>query len=586
MAGGEWSGHVLVCGLHALGLRIIEQLYVAGVPVVVVDDRPDPRLVRIVEGWGVPRVTGSARLRETLLAAGIERAGAVICVEDEDLESLETALLVHELRPDVRLVVKLANAAVNRAVGEVVGHDSVLDVAALTAPTVVQACLSSAVQELDLGGTRFLLVAAGADGATTLRERFGDLAPVAVVDGMTADVTVCPGRDQAVSPGDVVHLVGTPDQFGDVGVEVPRPDHGDHRAVRRRTVRHLVQALVAEADRPLRIAVASLLLFVLVNTVILHRSYEKADGSRMTLLDAIYFSVETVTTIGYGDFNFATQVTWLRIVSIAMMIGGAVLLASFVALLTNLLVSRRLEESFGRRRVGALAGHTVVVGLGSVGLRVVESLRAAGGDVVVLEREEDNRYLAQVRALGVPVVVGDGTQRRNLEAVNLSTAAAVAVMNSDDLANIDIGLTVRDTLGTRWPGVPVVLRLFDRQLARTVERDFGFRHVRSTAALAAPWFVGAALGLEILSTFSVEQQPFLVGRLRVKPGGGLAGLRMEQLSASIRVLALSRSGEDGRLEHPPRRDTRFVAHDVAYLLGPYEELLAVLRRDADRVHGR
>ena len=50
------SGHVLVCGLQALGLRIVEQLHRAGVGVVVVDDRPDPRLVALVDGWGVPRV--------------------------------------------------------------------------------------------------------------------------------------------------------------------------------------------------------------------------------------------------------------------------------------------------------------------------------------------------------------------------------------------------------------------------------------------------------------------------------------------------------------------------------------------------
>jgi Trk K+ transport system NAD-binding subunit len=580
MAAGDRSGHVLVCGLHGLGLRIVEQLYLAGVQVVIVDDRPDPRLVRIVEAWGIPRVTGSARLRETLLEAGLDRAGAVVCVEEDDLASLETALLVHELRPDVRLVVKLANVAVNHAVGHIVGHDSVLDVASLTAPSMVQACLRSGVQQLELAGTRFVLVAVDADRGTTLRERWADLAPVAVVDRGTAEVEVCPGRDRVVRPGDVVHLIGTPHQLGGSGVELPDVDRRVRPAARRRSARHLFSALVAEADRPLRIAVAALLVFVVVNTAVLHAAYREAGSSRMTLLDAIYFSVETVTTIGYGDFNFATQAPWLRILSIFMMIGGAVLLASFVALLTNLLVSRRLEESFGRRRVGSLAGHTVVVGLGSVGLRVVESLLSAGHDVVVLERDEGNRYLAQVRALDVPVVLGDAAQRRNLDAVNLSTAAAVAVLTSDDLANIDIGLTVRDALGERWSHVPVVLRLFDRQLARTVERDFGFRNVRSTAALAAPWFVGAALGLDILSTFSVEQQPFLVGRLRVASDGGLAGLRMDQLSAPIRVLALCRTG--GRLEHPVSRDTRFVADDIAYLVGPYEELLAVLRRDAAR----
>jgi Trk K+ transport system NAD-binding subunit len=121
---------------------------------------------------------------------------------------------------------------------------------------------------------------------------------------------------------------------------------------------------------------------------------------------------------------------------------------------------------------------------------------------------------------------------------------------------------------------PLVVRVFDRQLARSVEHTFGFQHVRSTSALAAPWFVGAALGLDVLDTFYVEQQPFLLARLTIALSGGLQGTAMHELSGKTRVVALHRL--DGALEHPPRRDTIFAAGDQAFLVGPYEELLQVL----------
>jgi hypothetical protein len=54
---------------------------------------------------------------------------------------------------------------------------------------------------------------------------------------------------------------------------------------------------------------------------------------------------------------------------------------------------------------------------------------------------------------------------------------------------------------------------------------------------------------------------------------------MQDLSARTRVIALRRAHGDGTLEHPPRRGTRFEGGDQAYLLGPYDELLRVLRRD-------
>jgi len=83
----------------------------------------------------------------------------------------------------------------------------------------------------------------------------------------------------------------------------------------------------------------------------------------------------------------------------------------------------------------------------------------------------------------------------------------------------------------------------------------------------------------VLSTFYVDQEPFLVGKVTVSHQGGLQGLAMADLSSRTRVIALSRAADGGKLEHPPRRGTRFAGGDVAFLLGPYEELLSVLRRD-------
>src|SRR6202034_2295036 len=238
------------------------------------------------------------------------------------------------------------------------------------------------------------------------------------------------------------------------------------------------------------------------------------------LLTSVYFTVETVATVGFGDYSFGGQSAWLKGFGIGIIVVGVTLLTTSFALFTNLLGSRRIEQSLGRRQVPGMAGHVVVVGLGAVGIRVVEGLLAAGRRVVVVERDDDNRYLGRARALGVPVVIADATQRQTHAAVNLGDALAVAILTSAGLTNIETGLAVRESLGDRWDDVPVVLRVFDRDLARMMERNFGFNHVRSTSALAAPWFVSAALGLNLLETFYVDQQPFLVGKLSITSGGG------------------------------------------------------------------
>jgi Trk K+ transport system NAD-binding subunit len=609
----DWQGHVIVCGLPGVGLRIVEQLTLSGVPAVVVDDDPDPPLARVVKDRGVPLITGPTRSAETLLSAGLAGAVAVICAQHDDLPTLETALLVKRLRPDVRVVAQLTNPAVGRAVREV--GVAVLDVAGLSAPSVVEACLGEGVQELTLSGMRFLAARTTVPRAATLRELYGALAPIAVVPP-AGEMRLCPGRDTPVQAGDEVTLIGTPDelaaaavidhperirrftatpsangpgpaspQYGILNVLGPEePDDlrtGPSPLVRvLRAFRNTAVSLIRAADRRLVIALGALLGVLITATLVLRFTYQLAGpGHRMTLLDAVYFTVETVTTVGYGDYTFRGEPAWLIVFAIGLMMSGALFVAVFFALVTNVLVSRRLEESFGRQKITALRGHVLVIGLGTVGLRVARQLRDAGREVVVVEMNERNRHLGQVRALGVPVVIADATLPEVLRSVRLAAASAVAIMTSDDLANLETGLAVRDQLGTRRAATPVVLRIFDPQLAHSVKETFGFTSVRSTAALAAPWFVGAALGLDVLSTFYAGDEPLLVARLTVTPGGGLEGLAMHELAARTRVLALRRAADRTVFEHPPRRSTRFHPDDEAYLIGPYDELLTVLRRD-------
>jgi Trk K+ transport system NAD-binding subunit len=392
---------------------------------------------------------------------------------------------------------------------------------------------------------------------------------------------ICPGRYQAVTVGDRVALLGTAEEVERSDIDVVRAIHQapPSASIVLKMRRH-VAALLQTNARGLVISASGLVLLTVIATTVIRIWFvDPNTHTHLALLTSAYFAVETIATVGFGDFYFGGQSTWLEAVAIAFIILGVTLVSTSFALFTNILVSRRIELSLGRKRVPGLAGHVIVIGLGSVGIRVVEGLLNAGRQVVVIERNEANRYLDRARSLGAPVVIADATQGQTHIAVNLADASAVAILTSSDLTNIESGLAVRESLKDRWNEVPMVLRVFDHDRALTMDRNFGFHHVRSTSALAAPWFVGAALGLDVLETLHFEHQPFLVGRLSIRPGGGLVGLAMQDLSARTRVIAIQRADSGGVLEHPPRRGTRFQEGDAVYLLGPYGELLLVLRRD-------
>ncbi|HEY5842383.1 MAG TPA: NAD-binding protein [Mycobacterium sp.] len=551
-------GHTIVCGDDALGMRIIEELRAAGTEVVVVDSAAG------------------------LADAGVADAAAVICADDDDALNLEIALLARELNSTVRIVARLANSVLREAVALGNGPGAVLDVADLAAPSVVEACLARTTHTISAAGTEFVVSGTDAPRDGTLREIYGDLAPVAVVHGENSEtpeeVVACPGRDLRVREGDWTAMIGTPAELDAQGIAVTQSTAPAER--RRSLPMRLLNGVRAFRDdvNPLFFrALAASLTLLFTSTLLLRFTYNKPG---MSWIDALYFSTETIATVGYGDFSFVNQPTWLRLFGILLMFAGVTTTAVVMAFVADLLLSRRIGRNAGRRKVRELREHVVVVGLGSFGIRVVADLKAAGHDVVVIERNETNRYLAAAAELDVPVIFGDATLRQTLESARIDEAIAVAVLTPDDMINIETGIVLRELLGVRWmrsadhPGVPVVLRVYDRALGAAVAHRFGFENVRSTVELGAPWFIGAAMGLQVIGTFSVGQRSFMVGGVQVEPGSELDGMRMVDLSTQTRVIAISRLGQPTTLH--PRRDTRLTAGDTAYLVGPYRELLETL----------
>ena len=180
----------------------------------------------------------------------------------------------------------------------------------------------------------------------------------------------CPGRDHKVVAGDRVAVLGTEDELR-WGASIqggPRgcPSAGwHHQAYRPPGVSGL-----DEDNKALTFVVAGLLALVVVATITLRFTFRDGrprDG-RLDLLTAAYFTIETVATVGYGDYSFAAQDGGMKVFAIVLIVVGVALVSTAFALFTNILVSRRIERSLGRRQVPGMAGHIMVIGLGAVGI--------------------------------------------------------------------------------------------------------------------------------------------------------------------------------------------------------------------------
>ncbi len=98
------SDHYIICGFGRVGRQVARDLTAAGVPFVIVDERPENR--EHIEDAKVRFIEASPSDDAALHAAGIERARGIVACVDSDAENIFITLTARELRPDITIIAR------------------------------------------------------------------------------------------------------------------------------------------------------------------------------------------------------------------------------------------------------------------------------------------------------------------------------------------------------------------------------------------------------------------------------------------------------------------------------------------------
>ena len=197
-----------------------------------------------------------------------------------------------------------------------------------------------------------------------------------------------------------------------------------------------------EARRRLLIGLTGLLLVLVAGTI----GYL---GFGLSLLDAVFQTVITVSTVGFGEARpFGSGA---KVFTIVLILVGVATAAYTFGVGIDTLVEGYLDGTFGRRRmerrIGAMRGHMILCGWGRVGQAIAR--RAGGADMVVVDASAE-----RIGTVSGPYVHGDATSEEVLRAAGIDRARVLVTALTTDADNLYVTLTARSMA----PGLFIVSR--------------------------------------------------------------------------------------------------------------------------------
>jgi voltage-gated potassium channel len=161
------------------------------------------------------------------------------------------------------------------------------------------------------------------------------------------------------------------------------------------------------------------------------------------LLDALYMTVITLTTVGFREVGTLTEAG--RIWTMVLAVSGVGIIFGSVGIVAEYFV---VEATSGRREakrmadaVSRLRDHYILCGYGRVGLTVARELVHSGLKVVVIDVLPES--LARARREGFLEVEGDATEEATLRAAGIERAKGLITTIDSDAHNVYVILSAR-----------------------------------------------------------------------------------------------------------------------------------------------
>ncbi|MBO6880328.1 MULTISPECIES: potassium channel family protein [Winogradskyella] len=165
--------------------------------------------------------------------------------------------------------------------------------------------------------------------------------------------------------------------------------------------------------------------------------------SEYSWIDAVYMTVITITTVGYGEVNPLD--TEAKIFTIFLILSSVVIVGYAISIITEYILSKNNFEDIKQRRmqkkIDEMTDHIVICGYGRNGKQAAKKLLAYNKPFLVIERNKD--VIERFQEDDIPFVYGNANEDQTLYDAGIERASTLICALPSDADNLFVVLSAR-----------------------------------------------------------------------------------------------------------------------------------------------
>jgi voltage-gated potassium channel len=275
---------------------------------------------------------------------------------------------------------------------------------------------------------------------------------------------------------------------------------------------------------------------IFIGSIVIYLFESHAEGGQIkTLFDGFYWTIVTLSTVGYGDIS--PHSTGGRLVAIVLIFSGIGILSFFTSIMVSGFSEEidHLRENRAYSEINRYDNFVILCGFGRVGQHIAKQLFKDELNFIVIDSLEQN--FLKAKELGYMALQEDASKNGILQKARINNgASSVLCATDDDVINVYITLTARNLnqnihIISRANNVDNVKKLYQAG-ANNVIRPF------EIAGMVVAEYVGQPVAFEAILGIIHAESDIVMETLEVKKASLLEFTKMSSIDFLKRKLIL------------------------------------------------